>query len=132
MMNTNVLFLEKAGECLAGAQSEAMNERYNNCANRSYYAAFQAAIAALIGAGVRPPGGGSEWGHAFVAAQLDTLIYGRKLYPAEHRGELVRNRDLRRRADYTDDAVTQTEANRALRRTRSLVDAIQLGGGRPT
>ena len=128
MINPNLLFLEKALESLAGAESEAVNGRYNNSANRSYYASFQAAIAALILAGTRPPGG-ADWGHGYVAAQFDGLINRRKLYPSEHRGVLVRNRDLRRRADYTDNAVTQTEANRALQRTRRLVEAVRTGGG---
>jgi uncharacterized protein (UPF0332 family) len=129
MIDMTSLFLEKARESLAGAESEFTSARYNNCANRSYYAAFQVAIAALIRAGVQPPGGGSDWGHAFVAAQFDTLINRRKLYSSEHRGILLRNRDLRRRADYTGDAVTHTEANRALRRTRTLVAAVRTGGG---
>ena len=38
-------FLVKAEESLAGAESEYVNGRYNNCANRCYYACFQAAIA---------------------------------------------------------------------------------------
>jgi len=40
------VFLAKAEESLAGAESEFVNGRYNNCANRCYYASFQAAIAA--------------------------------------------------------------------------------------
>jgi uncharacterized protein (UPF0332 family) len=129
MIDLTSLFLEKALESLAGAETEFANARHNNCANRCYYAAFQVAIAALIRAGIQPAGGGSEWGHSFVAAQFDTLINRRKLYPSEHRGILVRNRDLRRRADYTGDSVTHTEANRALRRTRILVAAVRTGGG---
>lgn len=46
------IFLEKALESLIGAESEFINGRYNNCANRCYYACFQAAIAALIDAGL--------------------------------------------------------------------------------
>jgi uncharacterized protein (UPF0332 family) len=128
MIDPNVLFLEKALESLAGAESEAVNGRYNNSANRSYYACFQAAIAALMQARVRPPGGG-DWGHGYVAAQFDGLINRRKLYPAELRGVLIRNRDIRRRADYTDNGVTQIEASRALQRTRRLIAAVQSGGG---
>lgn len=130
-VESGALFLRKAHESLAGADSELAYRRYNNSANRAYYAAFQAAIAALVRAGVWPPGGGSEWGHAFVAAQLDTLINRRKLYRVEYRGILVRNRDLRRRADYTNDAVTQTEANRAFQRTTAFVGAVRTGGGEP-
>jgi uncharacterized protein (UPF0332 family) len=129
MINPNLLFLEKALESLAGAESEAANERYNNAANRAYYASFQAAIAALMLAGTRPPGGGTSWDHGYVAAQFDHLINRRKLYPAEHRGVLVRNRDVRRRADYTDSSVTRTETTRAVQRTRRLVTAVQTGGG---
>jgi uncharacterized protein (UPF0332 family) len=129
MISPNSLFLGKAVESLAGAESEAANGRYNNSANRSYYASFQAAIAALMLAGTRPPGGGTTWDHGYVAAQFDHLINRRKLYPTEHRGALVRNRDVRWRADYTDNGITQTEANRALQRTRRLVTAVQMGGG---
>jgi len=93
-----------------------------------YYACFQAAIAALMRAGTRPPGGSDEWGHAYVAAQFDTLINRRKLYPTEHRGVLVRNRHVRRRADYTDGSVTRIEASRALQRTRAFVAAVHAGG----
>lgn len=50
-------FLEKALESLAGAQSEFANGRFNNVANRCYYAAFQAAIVALQRAGLGPRGG---------------------------------------------------------------------------
>ncbi len=129
MISSSTFIFEKADESLAGAESEAANGRYNNSANRSYYASFQAAIAALIQAGVRPSGGGTSWDHGFVAAQFATLINRRKLYPAEHRSTLVHNRDLRRRADYTDSDVTATEASRALQRTRRLIAAIRTGGG---
>ncbi len=38
MIEPYVLFMEKAQESLAGAESEAANGRHNNCANRCYYA----------------------------------------------------------------------------------------------
>lgn len=47
-------YLSKARESLETAESEYVNRRYNSCANRCYYACFQAAIAALLRAGVRP------------------------------------------------------------------------------
>jgi hypothetical protein len=50
MMERDPVFLDKARESLAGAESEFVNRRYNNSANRSYYAVFQAAIHALIAA----------------------------------------------------------------------------------
>ena len=104
MINRPSLFLDKAAEGLAGAESEFANERYNNSTNRCYYTCFQAAIAALLRAGIQPPGTSGEWSHAFVPAQFDgELIKRRKLYPTELRSVLARNYDLRRRADYTSD-----------------------------
>jgi uncharacterized protein (UPF0332 family) len=130
MIDTVSLFLEKSLESLAGAESEFANDRYNNCANRCYYACFQAAIVALTRAGISPPGQAGAWSHAFVPAQFDReLINRRKLYPTDLRGVLARNHDLRRRADYASNLVSQTEANRALRRTRGFVHAVQAGGG---
>lgn len=49
-----VVFLEKAVDNLAVAESLFDQRRYDTCANRCYYACFQAAIAALLRAGVRP------------------------------------------------------------------------------
>jgi uncharacterized protein (UPF0332 family) len=63
---TSAAFLAKAAESLAGATSEFVNGRYDNVANRAYYAALQAAIAALDLAGIHPPGAGVEWSHTFV------------------------------------------------------------------
>jgi uncharacterized protein (UPF0332 family) len=53
-MDPSVVYLSKANESLAGATSELVNGRYNNTANRAYYAVFQAAIAALMQAGIAP------------------------------------------------------------------------------
>jgi uncharacterized protein (UPF0332 family) len=57
MIDVDDLFLQKAEESLAGAASEFVNARYDNAANRCYYACFQAAISALTREGLQPPGG---------------------------------------------------------------------------
>jgi hypothetical protein len=49
------IFLAKAEESLAGAESELAAGRYYNCVNRCYYACFQAAVVALMHAGVVRP-----------------------------------------------------------------------------
>lgn len=129
MIDTSSIFLAKAEESLAGAESELANGRYNNCANRCYYASFQAAIYALLQAGIRPAASSGEWGHDFVQAQfIGQLINRRKLYPADLRPTLVRNLSLRHEADYGVNMVTQTEASRALRRSRQFVEAILAKG----
>ena len=51
MIGQEPIILEKARENLVGAESEFLNQRYNNSVNRAYYACFQAAIAALQKAG---------------------------------------------------------------------------------
>jgi uncharacterized protein (UPF0332 family) len=123
------IFLAKAIESLAGAESEFVNGRFNNCANRCYYATFQAAIAALLRQGIQP-GAERTWGHPFVQAQFaGTLANRSKLYPARLRDTLPQNLMLRQRADYEEQPVTETQAQRALRRTRDFLDAIRSPGG---
>lgn len=68
--NRVVIYLTKAVESLAGAESEFANGRYNNCANRCYYACFQAAVAALFAAGLTPQGTRTVWSHDVLAGAL--------------------------------------------------------------
>ena len=122
--------LIKAEESLAGAESEFAQGRYNTCANRCYYACFQAAVAALQRAGIAPRGASGQWSHSFVPARFDGLLINRrKLYPAELRNVLERTYALRQKADYQEDTVTQTEAERLLRRVRTLAQTIEASGG---
>ena len=130
MIDVASFFVIKALESLAGAESEYANGRWNNCASRCYYATFQAAIAALMRAGIQPSGSSGQWSHAYVPAQFeDQLIRRRKLYPTELRGVLAITYDLRRRADYAAAPVSQTEVSRVLRRTRTFVQRVDAGGG---
>jgi uncharacterized protein (UPF0332 family) len=120
------VFLEKAEESLAGAESEFAGGRYNNCANRCYYASFQAAISALSRAGIAPPGSRGYWGHDFVLAQFGSqLINRRKVFPTELRGTLEQNFRLRETADYERGHVSEVRASRAVQRTQIFVAAVQ-------
>src|SRR3712207_4952857 len=108
-------FLTKAKRSLAGAASEHSNERYDNTANRCYYACFQAAIAALLRIGIRPPDPCTGWGHGYVQAQFaEQLIRRRKAYPADFADVLLRLMALHRTADYRGEPVSETQASRAL------------------
>jgi len=121
------IYLAKATESLLTAESEFVNGRYNSCANRCYYACYQAAIAALLLEGIRPRG---QWSHAFVQAQLvGVLINQRKCYDPQLRRVLADNQTLRDLADYRPELVTATQAGRALRRTRLFVAAVRQRGG---
>lgn len=126
----DVLYLYKAQESLAGAESEFANGRYNNCANRCYYACFHGAVYALLRSGIAPAQTQRGWGHSFVQAQfVEQLINRRKLHPPTLRDVLARNIVLRQTADYRDDHVTQTQALRALRRSREFVATVQTREG---
>ena len=46
MQQDTAIYLTKAIESLLTAETEFINGRYNSCANRCYYASFQAAIVA--------------------------------------------------------------------------------------
>jgi uncharacterized protein (UPF0332 family) len=114
-------------ESLLTAESEFINGRYNSCANRCYYACFQAAIAALLMEGIRPSG---QWNHQFVQAKfVGVLINQRKRYDTQLRRVLSDNQSLRDKADYRPEFVTDTQASRVLRRTRLFIIAVRQKGG---
>ncbi|MFN8592364.1 MAG: HEPN domain-containing protein [Thermomicrobiales bacterium] len=118
-------YLGKAEESLAGSVSEYVNDRFNNAANRAYYACYQAAIHALIATHVRPPGATEQWGHDFVQARfVGDLINRRKRYPADLRQTLEQNYRLRVAADYQRDNISEIQAARAVRRAEKFVAAM--------
>ncbi len=121
------IYLAKAEESLRTAESEFANGRYNSCANRCYYACFQAAIAALLAEGIRARG---QWSHEFVQGQfVGVFINQRHLYETQLRRVLSDYQHLREKADYRSELVSATQAGRALRRTRTFVAAVRQRGG---
>ncbi len=104
--------------------------RFNNCANRAYYACFQAAIAALLRAGYGPSGSDGEWRHAAVQALFSQqLVNRRKTYPAALQMVLERGALIRATADYQETSVGRREVVRWLRRSREFVEAVRQRGG---
>jgi uncharacterized protein (UPF0332 family) len=123
-------FFVKAEESLASAEDDLTRRRFNSCANRAYYACFQAALAALLSAGIRPAG--RTISHAFVqGAFVGQLVNRRKLYASRLRDTLSRNLDLRHTADYEPKPISKTQATRALQRAREFVDEVRPRGGEP-
>lgn len=109
---------------MLGAESECANLRFSNCANRAYYAAFQAAIVALLRDGVRPRGG-EQWPHGYVWAEfVGRLINRRRAYSPDLLTTLPSLLNMRSRADYESAAVSAIEAVRALRRSQAFVRGI--------
>jgi uncharacterized protein (UPF0332 family) len=118
-------YLLKANECLAGAQNQLAAGRFNNSANRSYYACFQAAIAALIRQGVKA-GRDGEWPHKTVQALFAShYINRRKRIAPEFRTTLPRAFALRQIADYDVDEVGELPATRMMRQAVAFVAAIE-------
>ena len=78
MAEIDRVFWEKAQENLEAAQSEFINDRYNTCASRAYYACFLAAIYALGEEGIRPTRGDRQWGHDFVQAPFNRQLINRR------------------------------------------------------
>jgi uncharacterized protein (UPF0332 family) len=118
-------WLQKATENLQAASSELASQRYNSCANRAYYAAFQAALWALSHEGTRPPRQDRYWGHDFVQAQFSgALINRRKVYPSSLRSALTDLYKLRVQADYETTLVDEIRAYRAVRKAREFVNAV--------
>lgn len=75
--------------------------------------------------GIRLPGGGTEWSHAFVEAQfVGQLINRRHIYETTLRPIIGQNRDLREVADYAPEGVAEIRAIRALQRAERFVKAI--------
>jgi uncharacterized protein (UPF0332 family) len=129
MLEADSIFLDKAEESFIGAESEHANGRYNNVANRCYYACFQAAIHALMQAGIQPPGRRDEWGHDFVQAQFNgQLIHRRKLYPATLRTTLAETYALREVGDYKRERVPERRSAQAVRRAQAFLEAVRQGG----
>jgi uncharacterized protein (UPF0332 family) len=119
-------YLTKAVESLTSAQIDFAAARYNSCANRAYYACFQAAIAALLAVGIRPASPRGEWSHEFVQSQFNGLLISRrKLYRAALRRVLRDTMAVREKADYTPASVSARVANRVLQTAQDFVRAIQ-------
>ncbi|MDQ2741322.1 MAG: hypothetical protein M3Z66_03360, partial [Chloroflexota bacterium] len=79
-------------------------------------------VHALLEAGMIPPPARSTWSHEQVQAHFaGELIVRLKLYPSIMRDVLSRTYLLRVTADYTRDVVSETQASRALRRTRCML-----------
>src|SRR4051794_34933539 len=76
MLDRADILMAKAQESLTGAESELANGRYNNSANRAYYACYQAAVAALLHEGMQPAG--DRWTHEVVPGLFDGVLINRR------------------------------------------------------
>jgi uncharacterized protein (UPF0332 family) len=114
-------FLHKAEENLAVAEYSLANKHYNASTNRAYYAAFQAAIAALADAGIKHP----KNPHSWVQAQFSgVLVARRKLYPAKLVSFLLPMQMQRDKADYETTQISKNIADVQVRQAIEFVSFI--------
>ena len=87
---------------------------------------YQAAIAALMKAGVTPLGARRLWAHDFVQSEFaGRLIHRRKEYPSDLKDILGRLFGLRQAADYRSVELSERQAAQALRLTQRFVQAVR-------
>jgi uncharacterized protein (UPF0332 family) len=117
-------FLTKAQENLAVAEWAYTNGYYNATANRTYYAAFQAAVAALAHFGLLLKTGRIE--HRTIQNAFATeLIHRRKLFPNHLKSVLPTLQEARDEADDELQSVSKNLATKQLRMARELLKIIQ-------
>ncbi len=124
-MRDHHVWLEKARENLTAAQLCCDNALFNACANRAYYAMFQAGAAVLLKHEIAPSG--EKIGHEWLQSSFSGyLIHRRKMFSAKFRSYLNDAYWVRVRADYKTEAVPRKVALRQLERAREFVQTLEL------
>lgn len=115
-------FSAKAQENIEAAELLFEHQLYNASANRAYYAAFHAAIAALVHAGVRF----DRTDHGFIQAKFSSeLIHRRKIYPRRLRSYLPDLQMVRDDADYKLKSISKRAANRQLNKAMEYLRTLR-------
>jgi uncharacterized protein (UPF0332 family) len=119
------LFLAKAQSNLQAAERDYSHRAFDPCVSRAYFAAFQAAIAALLAlADYRRRG--HYWDHGEVAAEFTRrLIRQRKIFAGELASILDDLKTRRHQADYGIVSMSDKIAQRTLDKARKLVSLIE-------
>ncbi len=114
-------FLKKAQDNLTLAKYCLENGYYDASANRAYYAAFQAAIAALSAQGITS----DKYEHKWVQANFNrALIHQRKIYPSRISTTLLDMLFIRNRADYLDEPLSKKQATTQIAQAEHFVGLI--------
>jgi len=114
-------FLTKAEENLTAAQVCFENGLYNACANRAYYAALHAAVAALAHRGIKR----DKIDHGQVQADFSgELIKRRKVYPAKFKSYLSDMQLVRNQADYAAKQISRKVARLWLLKSEEILGLI--------
>jgi uncharacterized protein (UPF0332 family) len=116
----NESFIARAKENLADAEAALEATRYNASANRAYYAAFHAAIAALLHFGHKV-----NIDHTPVRSDFSRfLINERKVFPSAMKNDLRDLMAVRGTADYGLDGISKKTAFAQLKLARVFTERI--------
>jgi uncharacterized protein (UPF0332 family) len=115
------IFLSKAKRNLILAKYCVENGFYDASANRAYYAAFQAAIAALANQGIKREDNDHKWVQASFSGEL---IKRRKIYPQRLKSFLSDMLGVRNDADYSIRHVSKKIALRQFSKAEDFVETI--------
>ncbi len=107
---------------MKAAQLLFENDLYNASANRAYYAAFQAAIAALLRFGIEF----DRSSHKSVQATFSGELIGRrKIFPAEMKQVLLELQLIRTDADYKERNISKKVSSSQLKTAADFVQTIE-------
>ncbi|MCP4600745.1 MAG: HEPN domain-containing protein [Proteobacteria bacterium] len=115
------IFSAKAKENLRAAEMLFADRMYNASANRAYYAAFHAAVAALSSAGIQL---GRIKQEAVQAKFNGELIRRKKVYPGRFKSYLLELQAVRDNADYKLILVSEKVARRQLNKAKEYVETL--------
>jgi uncharacterized protein (UPF0332 family) len=115
-------FFYKAKNNFNAAQLCLDNGFYDACANRAYYAALQAALAALADKGIKRDRVEHKWVHADFAGKL---IRSRKIYPTKLKSYLPDMQIIRDWADYKSENISRKRASEQLLMAKEMLTLIE-------
>jgi uncharacterized protein (UPF0332 family) len=114
--------LIKAREFLQAAELCLERGYYNTTANRSYYAMFHAAAAALETAGL----GQEAWSHGGLQSTFSVELTKRRKVHHNHLAKyLYDSHRLRLQADYAQENVSRRQAQQTLNWAREFLEDVQ-------
>jgi len=117
-----LIFITKAKENIQAAQLLFDNNLYNASANRAYYAAFHAALAALSDAGIQS----ERLSHEATQAHFsDQLIRRRKIYPGHLKSYLLDLQAVRDDADYKLKLISKKVAWRQVHKAKEFLERVE-------
>jgi uncharacterized protein (UPF0332 family) len=116
-------FQKKARESLRAAQLLLESGCVNSVANRSYYAAFHAARAAIIASGLSTSE--KRWAHEALQGKFSELIRQKKAYPSHIKSYLMELIAVRELADYGLEMVSLRVAKECVRKATEFVTLIE-------